>query len=236
MRENFIILKQRAALERPTFPGNYLAKSDANTNLLLFRVPEPCLGAILDCRMTHGMAWIHQETFLNDHLLEKDEHLLCSTIQRNWHPLLKNWDLTFLEIQSNLQWNETRTAEFVNTCTTLPKREGLECTNILVGLHSGVVDYPRFPISELHLGNFLDSMEFQSWKVNFKTEVCSETADLHLTMQWIKEVETAKFIDDLMTLRSITGRSDSPDYDMLDATIASALKRLLDKHVHFRKE
>ena len=54
-------------------------------------------------------------------------------------------------------------------------------------------------------------------------------------MQWIKEVETAKSIDDLMTSQSSTGRRDFPDYDMLDATIASALKRLLDKHVHFRK-
>ena len=38
-----------------------------------------------------------------------------------------------------------------------------------------------------------------------------------------------------MTSESITGREDFPDYDMFDATIASALKRLLDKHVHFRK-
>ena len=54
-------------------------------------------------------------------------------------------------------------------------------------------------------------------------------------MQWIKEVETAKSIDDLMTSQSITGRKDFPEYDMLDAMIASALKRLLDNHVHFRK-
>ena len=58
--------------------------------------------------------------------------------------------------------------------------------------HNGAVDYPRFPISELHLGKFPDLMEFQSWKVNFKTEVCSKTADLQLTMQWIKEVEIAE--------------------------------------------
>ena len=38
--------------------------------------------------------------------------------------------------------------------------------------HSGMIDYPRFPMSELHLGKFPDSWEFQSWKVNFKTEVC----------------------------------------------------------------
>ena len=51
---------------------------------------KPCLAAILDCRMTHGMLWVLQETFLNDYLLEKDEPLLSSTIQRIWHPLHKN--------------------------------------------------------------------------------------------------------------------------------------------------
>ena len=30
-------------------------------------------------------------------------------------------------------------------------------------------------------------------------------------------------------------RNDFPDYDMLGKVIACALKRLLDKHVHFRK-
>ena len=53
--------------------------------------------------------------------------------------------------------------------------------------HNGMIDDPRFPISELHLVKFLDSMEFQSWKVNFKTEACSKTADPHLAMHWIKK-------------------------------------------------
>ena len=35
--------------------------------------------------------------------------------------------------------------------------------------HGGTMDNPRVPISELHLGKFPASMEFQSWKVNFKT-------------------------------------------------------------------
>ena len=30
--------------------------------------------------------------------------------------------------------------------------------------HSGMMDYPRLPISEMHTGKFPDSMEFQSWK------------------------------------------------------------------------
>ena len=101
--------------------------------------------------------------------------------------------------------------------------------------HTGMIDYPRFPIAELHLGKFPDSTEFQSWKVNFKTEVCPKTAYLHLTMHWIKEVEMAKSNDELKTSRSIVGRTDFPDFDMLHAMIASALKRLLDKHIRFRK-
>ena len=48
-------------------------------------------------------------------------------------------------------------------------------------------------------------------------------------------MEIAKSIDDLMTSQLIPGRRDFPNNDMLDAMIASALKRLLDKHVHFRK-
>ena len=38
-----------------------------------------------------------------------------------------------------------------------------------------------------------------------------------------------------MTWRSIVERIDFPEYDMLDAMIASALKKQFDTHVHFRK-
>ena len=51
-----------------------------------------------------------------------------------------------------------------------------------------------------------------------------------------KEVEMAESIDELMTSRSIVERSDFPDFDVLDAMIASALKKLLDKHVRFRRK
>ena len=54
-------------------------------------------------------------------------------------------------------------------------------------------------------------------------------------MHWNKEVEIAKSIDELMTSQSIAGRKDLSDHDMLDAMIASALKKLLAS-VHFRKK
>ena len=79
--------------------------------------------------------------------------------------------------------------------------------------HNGLIDYPRYPISEMHLGKFPDSLEFQSWKVNFKTEVCAISPFPHITMHWIKEVEIAKSMDYLMTSQSITGRRDFPDYE-----------------------
>ena len=41
--------------------------------------------------------------------------------------------------------------------------------------------------------------------------------------------------DDFMTSQSITGRTDFPDDEMLDTMIASALKKLLNTHVHFHK-
>ena len=73
------------------------------------------------------------------------------------------------------------------------------------------MEYPRFPISELHLAKFPDSMEFESWKVNFKTEVCAKTANPQITMSWITEVERAKSIDESSTSQSILGRTDIQD-------------------------
>ena len=77
--------------------------------------------------------------------------------------------------------------------------------------HNGTIYYPRFPITEMHIGKFPHSLEFQSWKVNFKTEVCTRTADPQITRHWIKEVELAKSIDELVTSRSIVVRTDFHD-------------------------
>ena len=85
-----------------------------------------------------------------------------------------------------------------------------------------MIAYPRFPISKLLLVKFPHSMEFQSWKVNFTTEVCAKTAYRHLTMHWIKEVWMAKSIDKLMASRPIVGRTGFLDFGMLDAMTASA--------------
>ena len=101
--------------------------------------------------------------------------------------------------------------------------------------HSGMMDYPSVPITEWNLGTFPDSLEFQSWKVNFRTEVCLRTADPQITMRWIKEVEIAESIDEHMTSRSFTGQPNFPDVDMVDAMIASGLKKLIITQSNFWK-
>ena len=87
-----------------------------------------------------------------------------------------------------------------------------------------MMENPRHPISELHLGTFPHSAHFQCWKVNFKTEV---------SMSWIEEVETAKPVDDFVRSQSIEG-CDFPDFEMCDAKIASAVKKPVS-NPHFRR-
>ena len=81
--------------------------------------------------------------------------------------------------------------------------------NHICGIYSrvGMMDYPRILLSEWKLEKFPDSVEFQSWKINFRTEVCFRTADPQVTMLWIKEVEVAK--------STITGQHHFLDFDML---------------------
>ena len=89
-----------------------------------------------------------------------------------------------------------------------------------------MMDHLRHEISDLHFGKFPESVDFQCWRVNFRTEVCVNTPWPQLTMSWIKGVEVAKSIDDLMTSHSNQG-IDFPDLEMLDAKIASALRKII---------
>ena len=101
--------------------------------------------------------------------------------------------------------------------------------------HGCMMDYPRIPTTGWNLGTFPDSMEFQSWKVNFRTVVCLRTADLQITMLWKKRVDIAKSIDEFVTSRSISGQHNFLDFDVCDAMIASALKKASQHAVKFPK-
>ena len=149
-------------------------------------------------------------------MLEKDNPYLASRIPGIWHYLFAKWNKTA----------EMRRDARSSTIPNQSQERFKNLNNHTSGTDSlnGAMDYPRYSILEIHLGKYPESTEFQGWKVNIKTEICANSQYLHITMQWFTEVEIAKSMGDLMTSRSIAGRTDFSDYDLLDAKIASALK------------
>ena len=87
-------------------------------------------------------------------------------------------------------------------------------------------DQQRLQISDPHFDKFTTSAMFVCWKIRFKTEVCTCSQFLMEAMLWIKEVEMVESVDDLMSSSSIRG-IQMPNFEVLDARIASALNRII---------
>ena len=94
-------------------------------------------------------------------------------------------------------------------------------------------DQQRLQISDLHFDKFPTPATFACWKIRFKTEVCTCSQFRTEAMQWIKEVEMVDSVDDLRSSSSIRGIS-MPNFEVLDARIASALNKIIH-HSHFKR-
>ena len=95
-------------------------------------------------------------------------------------------------------------------------------------------DQQRLQISDLHFDKLPTPATFACWKIRFKTEVCTCSQFLTEAMQWIKEVELVDSVDELRSSSSIRGIS-MPNFEVLDARIASALNKIIHNS-HFKKE
>ena len=95
-------------------------------------------------------------------------------------------------------------------------------------LQNCMVEQLRNQVSEIHVDKSRNPSIFQCWKMSFKTEVCSCSNFPTYAMLWIKEVEMVDSVDDLKTSRSVGGHR-FPNFEMLDAKIASALKKIIIK-------
>ena len=87
-------------------------------------------------------------------------------------------------------------------------------------------DQQRLQISDLHFDKFPTPATFPCWKIRFKTEVCTRSQFLTEGMQWIKEVELVDSVDELRSSSSVRGIS-MPNFEALDARIASALNKII---------
>ena len=94
-------------------------------------------------------------------------------------------------------------------------------------------DQQRLQISDLHFDKFPTPATFACWKLRFKTEVCTCSQFPTEAMQWIKEVELVDSVDELKSSSSIRGIS-MPNFEVLDARIASALNRIIHNS-HFKR-
>ena len=94
-------------------------------------------------------------------------------------------------------------------------------------------DQQRLQISDLHFDKFPTPATFACWKIRFKTEVCTCSQFHTEAMQWIKEVKMVDSVDDLKSSSSTRGIS-MPNFEVLDARIASALNRIIHNS-HFKR-
>ena len=91
----------------------------------------------------------------------------------------------------------------------------------------------RLQISDLQFDKF-PITTFACWNIRFKTEVCTCSQFHTETMLWINEVEMVESVDDLRSSRSVR-RTHGPNFELLDARIASALNKII-QNTRFKKK
>ena len=80
--------------------------------------------------------------------------------------------------------------------------------------------------SELQFDKFPNPQSFFVWKFRFKSQATTCSDFPSEAMLWIKEVEMVDSLDELDTSRSVYGK-DFPNFEMLDAKIASVLNKII---------
>ena len=76
---------------------------------------------------------------------------------------------------------------------------------------------------------------FSCWKMSFKTQVSSCSGFPSEAMTSIREVEMVESVDDVKSSHSIQGCTHFPNFEMLDARIASALNKIIENS-NFKKK
>ena len=94
-------------------------------------------------------------------------------------------------------------------------------------------DQQRLQISDLHFDKFHTPATFACWKLRFKTDVCTCSQFPTEATLWIKEVEFVDSVYDFKCSCSVKG-IHLPNFEVLDARIASALNRIIHNS-HFKR-
>ena len=91
-------------------------------------------------------------------------------------------------------------------------------------------DQSRLQISELQFDKLSTLSTFSCEKMRFnKTQVSACSSSPSGALLWIKKVEVVDSVDDFKSSHSIQGHTDFPNFEMLDARIAFALNKIVQK-------
>ena len=99
---------------------------------------------------------------------------------------------------------------------------------------NSIADQQRLQMSELQFDKIPTPSTFSCWKIRFQTQVSSCSDFPSEAMLRIKEVEMIDSLDELKSSRSIKCK-DFPNFEMLDARIASALNKVI-QNSDFKKK
>ena len=98
---------------------------------------------------------------------------------------------------STAEKNENRTPVQDQRCQSGPSAKNSFIPSEGDASNNYGADQQRLQISDLHFDKFPTSAAFASWKIRFKTEVCTCAEFPTDAMHWIKEVEMVDSVDDL---------------------------------------
>ena len=112
------------------------------------------------------------------------------------------------------------------------RRPSMMSSSIPVGIPQNPMDGQQ--MSELQFDKFPSPPSFLCWKIRFKNQVTTCSHFPPDTMLWSNEVEMVDSLDELKSSRSVAGKN-FPNFEMLDAKIASALNKII-QNSHFKKK
>ena len=133
---------------------------------------------------------------------------------------------------STAEKNENQTPVQDQRCQSGPSAKNSVIPSEGDSLKNYGADQQRLQISDLHFDKFPTPATFASWMIRFKTEVCTCSQFPTEAMHWIKEVVDS--VDDLKSSSSVRG-IQMPNFEVLDARVASSMNRIIH-NFHFKRK
>ena len=189
----------------------------------LFKILVECKAVVWEClaatmgRKLFGTPMVYRETFL-----QIQRRLLQHLIRRSSNPWISNVS----EHTSPHVMSENQTPDQDQRCQSGPSARNSIIPGEGDSSNNSGADQQQLQISDLHFDKFPYPAKFACWKIRFKTEVRTCSQFPTEAMLWIKEVELFASVDDLRSLCSVRG-IQMPNFEGLDAKIASALNRII---------